>query len=94
MNNRDVIKSVGNLGKRGINSEDCEQEYQEAWLRYEEQQRRTKTIIRNHIVEYERNRINQFVTKGERGGRDWYALLRGDKSENDQRVDGLNVEGV
>ena len=52
------------LRKKRHESEDCEQEYQEAWLRYEERQRRTKTIIRNHIVEYERNRINEFVLKG------------------------------
>ncbi len=82
------------LRKKRHESEDCEQKYQEAWQRYEEQQRRTKTIIRNHIVEYERNRINEFVMKGERGGRNWYAFLRGDKSESDLRVDGLNVEGV
>ena len=82
------------LRKKRHESEDCEQEYPEVWLRYEEQQRRTKTIIRNHIVEYERNRINEFVMKGKRGGRDWYAFLRRDKSENDLRGDGLNVEGM
>jgi hypothetical protein len=37
--------------KKRRGSEDCEQEYQEAWLRYGEQQRRTKTIIKNHIVD-------------------------------------------
>jgi hypothetical protein len=39
------------LRKKRHESEDCEQEYQEAWLRYEEQQKRTETMIRNHIIE-------------------------------------------
>ena len=57
------------LRKKRHESEDCEQEYQEAWLKYEDQQRRMKVIIRKHIAEYEQNRMNEFIMNGQRGGR-------------------------
>ena len=57
------------MRKKRHESEECELEYQEAWLKYEDQQRRMKVIIRKHIAEYEQNRMNEFIMNGQRGGR-------------------------
>jgi hypothetical protein len=51
-------------------------------------------IIRKHIVEYEQNRMNEFIINRQRGGCEWYAFLRGDNRDSVLRVDGLNIEGV
>ena len=73
--------------------EQYEGEYQEAWAVYLEQKRKSKSLIRQSMVEYERREIEKMREKNQEGGREWYMFLRGENVAQDNGVDRLRING-
>ena len=75
------------------NGNRSEDEWKEAYKKYDKQQKLVKRMIKRIRSVYERRIVESMRAKGEEGSKNWHRFLRGEQCNNNFVVDGLYVNG-